>query len=106
MDASKKLHEQSKLIQEAIMEAVLDRMTTATDIYVSVKQTLIEKATNFTCTDVLSDNVSSLMKILMSREVCGKIYWEIQRISFKRIDIPNKGMEVKFSSVKVSVLTK
>lgn len=62
LDASKKLHEQSKLVQEAIMTAVLEKMTTATDIYVSVKETLIEKATNFNCTDVLSEKVSYYFK--------------------------------------------
>ena len=40
------------------MTAVLEKMTTATDIYVSVKETLIEKATNFNCTDILPQKVS------------------------------------------------
>ena len=44
------------------MTAVLEKMTTATDIYVSVKETLIEKATNFNCTDVLSEKVSYYFK--------------------------------------------
>jgi len=78
LEASKKLHEQSKLVQEAIMTAVLEKMTTATDIYVSVKGTLIEKATNFNCTDVLSEKQCDLLVRIQAR-------FHIRREEFQRV---------------------
>jgi hypothetical protein len=54
VEAAKKLKEQTILIKEAIMAAVLKHTNNVKDILTSVKDTLVEKATNFKCTDVMT----------------------------------------------------
>merc|ERR1712183_495759 len=49
-EATQKLKEQSILIKEAIMAAYLKHTNNIKDVYQTVKNTIIEKATNFTCT--------------------------------------------------------
>ena len=59
-EAAKKLHEKVGIINEAIKAAIQKHYTKAQDILASVRDTLIEKANSFTCTDVMSQDVSFL----------------------------------------------
>ncbi|XP_057298223.1 uncharacterized protein LOC130629134 [Hydractinia symbiolongicarpus] len=56
VEAMKKLKEQSQLLNEAIMTAAQKHYTNVKNLLVSVKETLVEKVTNFQCTDVMTQS--------------------------------------------------
>ena len=59
VEATKQLNEQTILIKEAIMAAFLKHSSTVKDVLNNVKEYLLEKATNFKCNDVMTQQVGN-----------------------------------------------
>ena len=57
MEAVKKFGEQTKLIKQAIMDAVAQKITDVKGITKYVANKIVEMAVNFECTDVLPQKV-------------------------------------------------
>lgn len=55
-DIAKVFHEQVSIVNEAVREAVAKHKANAQEIITFVKEYLVEKANNFNCKDVLSDD--------------------------------------------------
>jgi len=55
-DAAQKFHENAGVIKEAIKAAINKHLTKVQDVLTSVRDTLVEKAKNFKCTDVLTQD--------------------------------------------------
>merc|ERR1712119_198665 len=62
-----KLKVKIEMIDEIIRQLVKEKITEAKEIIKRVREKLVELATNFKCTDILSENVCKEIKDLLPR---------------------------------------